>query len=88
MSAYTSPEIAAREWQTFFLNYPHVLGLSSDLPEADCFITSTDLGKPILAARDSAGQFRAFLNVCRHRGTVVEDAERGRKRQFNCPFHA
>lgn len=88
VSAYTSPEIAAREWQTFFLNYPHVLGLSSDLPEADCFITSTDLGKPILATRDSAGQFRAFLNVCRHRGTVVEDAERGQKRQFNCPFHA
>ena len=87
VSAYTSPEIAAREWQSFFLDYPHVLGLSSDLPEPNCFITSTDLGKPILATRDKTGQFRAFLNVCRHRGTVVVDDERGQKSQFNCPFH-
>ncbi len=88
VSAYTSPEIAAREWQSFFLDYPHVLGLSSDLPEPNCFITSTDLGKPILATRDKTGQFRAFLNVCRHRGTVVVDDERGQQSQFNCPFHA
>ena len=34
-------------------------------------------GVPILATRDKNGKFRAFLNACRHRGTAVEEAERG-----------
>ena len=71
VSGYTCPDIAAREWQGFFQDYPHVLGLSSDLPEPGSFITNTDLGKPILATRDDAGTFRAFLNVCRHRSHRV-----------------
>ena len=88
VSAYTSQEIASQEWQQFFQNYAHLLGLSSDLPEKGSFLTSTDLGKPILMTRDEQGAFRAFLNVCRHRGTVIEDAPRGQKNTFHCPFHA
>ena len=87
VSAYTSPEIAANEWQSFFGNYAHVLGMSGDLPGPKSFMTSTDLGKPILCTRDDEGGFRAFLNVCRHRGTIVETESRGAKNQFNCPFH-
>lgn len=88
VSGYTSSEIAGQEWQQFFQDYPHLLGLSADLPEAGSFMTSVDLGKPILATRDEKGQFHAFLNVCRHRGTVVESEERGKKNTFHCPFHA
>ena len=88
VSSYTSTEIAEREWQSFFLDYPQLLGLSSDLPEAGSFFTSNDLGKPILCTRDKDGQFHAFLNVCRHRGAIVESAQRGRKSLFSCPFHA
>ena len=32
-SAYTCPDLAAREWQTFFRTHPQVIGLSGDLPE-------------------------------------------------------
>ncbi len=88
VSAYTDPERAGREWQEFFLDYPQVVGLSVELPENGSFFTNHDLGKPILCTRDSEGRFRAFLNVCRHRGTVVETAARGKKKLFTCPFHA
>jgi phenylpropionate dioxygenase-like ring-hydroxylating dioxygenase large terminal subunit len=88
VSAYTNPQRAGQEWRAFFLDYPQVLGLSGDLPENGSFFTSNDLGKPILCTRDKSGQFHAFLNVCRHRGTIVETAERGRKNVFSCPFHA
>ena len=47
-----------------------------------------DLGLPILATRDADGEFRAFVNSCRHRGAIVETEERGTKRRFTCPFHA
>ena len=61
--------------------------LSSELPEAGSFLTNSDLGKPILMTRDEQGRFRAFLNVCRHRGAILEEKERGRRRLFSCPFH-
>ena len=88
VSAYTCPELAEREWQTFFSNYPQVVGLSADLPGPGSFLTCHDFGKPILCTRDEQGAFRAFLNVCRHRGAIVESEARGEKQRFNCPFHA
>jgi nitrite reductase/ring-hydroxylating ferredoxin subunit len=88
VSAYTCPERAAQEWETLFTDYPQVLGLSVDLAEPGAFFTSEELGKPILCTRDSDGAFRAFLNVCRHRGTIVENDKCGKKNVFSCPFHA
>lgn len=88
VSSYTSPEMAGQEWQQFFQDYPQVLGLSADLPEPGSFFTNNDLKKPILCTRDNSGNFNAFLNVCRHRGTLLEDECRGKKSLFNCPFHA
>ena len=35
-------------------------------------MTSQDFGTPVLATRDADGQFRAFVNVCRHRGVLLE----------------
>lgn len=87
-SSYTDKGIAAREWEHFFQKHPQLLGLSADLPEPGSFFTNNDLGKPILCTRDMEGTFRAFLNVCRHRGAVVETEARGRKKLFSCPFHA
>ena len=31
---------------------------------------------------------RAFYNVCRHRGTAVEERECGKAVRFQCPYHA
>ena len=88
VEAYTSAERAMSEWEVMFQNYPQVLGLTGDLPEPGSFVTSNDLGKPMLLTRDNEGKFRAFLNVCSHRGTIVESELRGKKSVFSCPFHA
>lgn len=87
VSGYTSPDIASKEWESFFQDYPHVLGLSADLPKPGSFLTNNDLKKPILCTRDKDGHFHAFLNVCRHRGTVLVKEPRGEKNLFSCPFH-
>ena len=73
VTTYTDKGLAADEWREFFLNHTQLLGLSGDLPENSSFFTCNDLGKPILCTRDMDGQFHAFLNVCRHRGTLVEN---------------
>lgn len=87
-SAYTCPERAQREWETFFRGSPQMIGMSGDLPENGSFLTRDDWGVGILATRDSEGRFRAFLNACRHRGVRVESEERGKRNRFMCPFHA
>ena len=64
-----------------------MIGLSGDLPRPGSFVTAHDLGVPVLTVRDDEGTFRAFLNVCRHRGTIVETRPRGAGTKFSCPFH-
>jgi phenylpropionate dioxygenase-like ring-hydroxylating dioxygenase large terminal subunit len=86
-SSYVCPDLAAKEWDTFFQNHPQLIGLSNDLPEPGTFFTLDDFGTPVLATRDKDGQFHAFLNACRHRSTKVALDERGKKSMFTCPFH-
>ena len=84
---YTCPDLAAREQEVFFRGYPQVVGMCSDLPEPGSFFTSNDLGVPVLAVRDEEGVFRAFVNVCRHRGVLLESEREGQRSKFSCPFH-
>lgn len=87
-SAYSCPDLAAREWETFFRNYPQLIGLSGDLSEPNSFFTVDDFGVPVIATRDKSGQFRAFVNACRHRGAMVTKESRGKRTRFVCPFHS
>jgi phenylpropionate dioxygenase-like ring-hydroxylating dioxygenase large terminal subunit len=87
-SAYTCPKLAAQEQQSFFAEHPQMIGLSGELPEPNSFITLSDFGIEILATRDEDGKFHAFLNSCRHRGTMLETERRGVRKRFSCPFHA
>jgi choline monooxygenase len=42
---------------------------------------------PVMLVKDAAGEERAFVNVCRHRGSVVVE-EAGHRRTLQCPYHA
>lgn len=88
VSAYTDPVLAEREWAEFFSSRPQLVGLSGDLPEPGSFITTDDLGLPVIATRSADGSFHAFVNSCRHRGAVLVEEERGTARRHVCPFHS
>ena len=45
-------------------------------------------GESVLIVRGRDGVLRAFYNVCRHRGTAVEERECGTAVRFQCPYHA
>ena len=85
---YTDPGLVADERRAFFDGHPQLVGLSGDLPGPGAFLTVDDLATPILAVRGTDGVFRAFVNACRHRGVVLEEADRGSTRRFTCRFHA
>ena len=42
---------------------------------------------PVLVVRDGEGTLRGFVNVCRHRGSVLCQGE-GRRETIQCPYHA
>jgi choline monooxygenase len=51
------------------------------------FFTSDAAGIPVVVVRDKEGSVRAFLNVRRHRGSLVCEGE-GRRETLQCPYHA
>ena len=84
---YISEDRFETEWKTFFQDHPQIIGMSGDLAEANSFFTVNDFGSSIIATRDPAGKFKAYANVCSHRGAEIEQERRGVKSKFSCPFH-
>jgi phenylpropionate dioxygenase-like ring-hydroxylating dioxygenase large terminal subunit len=87
-SDYVCRDLAGREWNAFFREHPQIIGLSGDLPERGSFFTIDDFGVPVLATRSKDGQFRTFVNACRHRGARVAQESKGKAARFTCPFHS
>lgn len=85
---FTSEELLRQEQQVFFQDTPLFVGLSSELKTTGNYKVETINNQSILFVRDPHGKFRAFANVCRHRGAQVVPDGRGRAERFSCPFHA
>ena len=65
-----------------------MVGREEDIAEPTSF-TLVDLdGENIIVVRGRDNVVRAFYNVCRHRGTAVEERECGKAVRFQCVYHA
>ena len=61
-------------------------GSPRTLGDPECYLTADVVGEPVVLVRDSAGELRAFSNVCRHRaGPIAEGA--GCRKTFRCAYH-
>ncbi|MEP1470134.1 MAG: aromatic ring-hydroxylating dioxygenase subunit alpha [Halieaceae bacterium] len=59
---------------------------SAAVSQAGSYVSRKAAGTPLLVVRDLAGQVRAFINACRHRGMQVATGI-GNERAFSCPYH-
>jgi nitrite reductase/ring-hydroxylating ferredoxin subunit len=88
-AVYTDADRFAREQDRLFRAMPVAVAVSSLLPESNMAASHDGFGVPLLLARDGKGVLRVFLNVCRHRGTRLFDADGPAKApKIVCPYHA
>src|SRR5215472_4852816 len=73
-----SPEIFARERERIFSEHWVCVGHQSQAPSRGDFIVQEVAGESLIVLRDQQDKLRAFYNVCRHRGTRLCEAKRGR----------
>ena len=80
---YRDPAVLEREEDAIFRRtwqYVGVLGTDNVLPGRAGRV-------PVVVVRDEGDVERAFVNVCRHRGSIVIE-EPGERKTLQCPYHA
>ena len=86
---YTAPEVLAEEQDRIFGHRWICIGRDNALAAPGDYLVVEVAGESIIVLRDQSGERRAFYNVCRHRGTRLCEAERGRLSEtIQCPYHA
>jgi phenylpropionate dioxygenase-like ring-hydroxylating dioxygenase large terminal subunit len=85
---YHSPELLELEKKHVFRRHWQIIGHVSDVPEAGDYLSLDILGERAFVVRDQDGIVRAFLNMCRHRGSRIVTEDKGSCRgALVCPFH-
>jgi len=84
---YTDPAALRLERERIFRRAWQYAGRADQAAEPGSFFTCDAGGIPIVVVRDREETLRAFLNVCRHRGSLVCEGE-GRRETLQCPYHA
>jgi Rieske 2Fe-2S family protein len=86
---YADGGVYALEQERIFARQWLCTARASDLEAPGSFETVEAAGESIILVRGHDQAVRAFLNVCRHRGSRLCSQERGRvTRTFQCPYHA
>src|SRR3977135_1540341 len=86
-SLYTDMRIFADEMERIFQRGWVFVGHASEIPNPGDYVTRRIGAQPVIMVRGRAGDVSVFVNRCRHRGTMLCPAERGRARTFTCPYH-
>ena len=86
-SWYSDPSVLEVEHARVFARYWQYAGHAGQVAEPGSFATTRVGHLPVVLVRDREGVLRAFLNVCRHRGSLVCDGA-GRRESLQCPYHA
>ena len=84
---FVDRDIYRLELERIFTRCWLFLGHESEIPNPGDYVTRFMAEDPVLLVRDHQGTVRAFLNSCRHRGTLVCRSDGGNARQFVCPYH-
>ena len=86
-SWYTDPGVLELEQERIFRRFWQYVGRADEVAAPGSFCVTQAAHIPVVLVRDEDGVLRAFLNVCRHRGSLVCEGS-GRRTTLQCPYHA
>jgi choline monooxygenase len=84
---YADPAVATAEHERIFRRSWQYVGHTGELDGPGSMFPTQLAGLPVVVVLDRDEELRAFLNVCRHRGTVLVN-EPQRRGTIQCPYHA
>ncbi|WP_110208459.1 aromatic ring-hydroxylating oxygenase subunit alpha [Nocardioides daejeonensis] len=84
---FTDPELAERERELVFGRVPSIVAHSSEIANTYDFKAIRMPRNNIIISRQRDGSVKALVNLCRHRGALLENEECGKRRLFSCPYH-
>lgn len=77
------------EKEVLFGRLPLVVAFSDQLKQPGDYVAHDWSGSPVVICRQSDGSLKAFLNICRHRGTRIALEQAGHvDKQFVCRYHS
>jgi glycine betaine catabolism A len=87
--AYTDPAVFGREQEMIFERLWFCAARSAEIAQPGSFRVVPVGRESVLIVRGRDGALRAFLNVCRHRGSRLCAEESGQvRRNLRCGYHA
>ena len=86
-SWYTDRDVLQLEHERIFRRFWQYVGHTGEVAEPGSFSATYAGEVPVVLVRDREGALRAFLNVCRHRGSIVCSGS-GKRETLQCPYHA
>ena len=84
---YSDPAVLRLERERIFRRTWQYVARADQVAEPGSFCTSEAGGIPIVLVRGKDEHLRGFVNVCRHRGSLVCEGE-GKRETLQCPYHA
>ncbi len=84
---YADPEMLRREQERVFARSWQYAARADQVAEPGTYVATRAGQLPVVVVRGRDGELRAFVNVCRHRGSIVCEGE-GRGETLQCPYHA
>ena len=84
---YSDPAVLELERDRIFRRSWQYVGHTGEVAEPGSFAATWVGDVPVVLVRDREDTLRAFLNVCRHRGSIICDGS-GRRETLQCPYHA
>ena len=85
---YKDINIYQAEINNIFLNHWLYAGHVSQIPSAGDYFTFEFDAESVIVARTPAGEVKAHMNVCRHRGSRICLEPSGSQKSLTCPYHA
>lgn len=85
---YKSPDVYQTEIKEIFLKHWIYAGHESQIPSSGDYFTFEFDTESVIVVRTVAGDVKAHMNVCRHRGSRICLEQSGSQKSLTCPYHA